>query len=394
MTTSNQFRKRDLIRPVYLPSLLFMMAEGALLPIIPATAESFGVGLATAGAVAGALMLGALLAEVPSALINGILGERRAMMLAGVLGAIGAIIAFAGQNILFLAAGAAMVGAGHSLFGLARHTFLTEKVPPHTRARAMSILGGMFRGGLALGPVVGAGFVASLGVNSVYFFAAGVMLLVSLILFSVNAESMVCPPSENRGRSWMIAKREKNKLRTLGVASAVIAGIRNIRMIALPLFAISLGIDPATASLVIGLTGIIDFALFYLSGIVMDKYGRFWTSVPTLVAFGILYMLFFTMNDLTTFALFAALTALVNALSSGINMVLGADLAPSDARSEFLAGFRLLTTSGNAFSPYVLSGVTLLFGLGPAMAVMGGISFYGAFMFWKYLPKYGQPSQD
>lgn len=394
MANSNQFRKRDLIRPVYLPSLLFMMAEGALLPIIPATAESFGVGLATAGAVAGALMLGALLAEIPSALINGILGERRAMMLAGVFGAIGALIAFIGQNVVFLALGAAMVGAGHSLFGLARHAFLAEKVPSLTRARAMSILGGMFRGGLALGPVIGAGFVASLGVNSVYFFAAGVMLLVTLIVFSVDAESMVCPPSENRGRSWMIAKREKSKLRTLGVASAVIAGIRNIRMIALPLFAISLGIDPGTASLVIGVTGIIDFALFYLSGIVMDKYGRFWTSVPTLLAFGVLYMLFFTMNDLTTFAIFAALTALVNALSSGINMVLGADLAPRDARSEFLAGFRLITTGGNALSPYVLSGVTLLFGLGPAMVVMGGISFYGAIMFWKFLPKYGEPSQD
>lgn len=383
-----------MIRPVYLPSLLFMMAEGALLPIIPATAESFGVGLATAGAVAGALMLGALLAEVPSALINGILGERKAMMLAGVFGAIGALTALVGQNILFLAAGAAMVGAGHSLFGLARHAFLAEKVPSYTRARAMSILGGMFRGGLALGPVVGAGFVAAFGVNSVYFLAAGVMILVSLILFSVDAQSMVCPPSENRGQSWMIAKREKHKLRTLGVASAVIAGIRTIRMIALPLFAISLGIDPATASLVIGLTGIIDFALFYLSGIVMDRYGRFWTSVPTLLAFGVLYMLFFTMTDLTTFAIFAALTALVNALSSGINMVLGADLAPKDARSEFLAGFRLLTTSGNAFSPYVLSGVTLIFGLGPAMAVMGGISFYGAFMFWKFLPKYGKPQID
>ena len=394
MSTAKQFRKRDLIRPVYLPSLLFMMAEGALLPIIPATAESFGVGLATAGAVAGALMLGALLAEVPSALINGILGERRAMIVAGFLGALGALIALIGQNILFLAAGAAMVGAGHSLFGLARHAFLAEKVPGYTRARAMSILGGMFRGGLALGPVAGAGAVALFGVDSVYLLSAAIMLLVSGIIFSVNAESMVCPPSENRGRSWMIAKREKNKLRTLGVASAVIAGIRTIRMIALPLFAISLGIDPGTASLIIGLTGIIDFAFFYLSGIVMDKYGRFWTSVPTLIAFGILYSLFFTMSDITTFAVFAALTALVNALSSGINMVLGADLAPKDARSEFLAGFRLLTTSGNAFSPYVLSGVTLLFGLGPAMAVMGGISFYGAYMFWRFLPKYGQPAQD
>lgn len=394
MSNGNQFRKRDLIRPVYLPSLLFMMAEGALLPIIPATAESFGAGLATAGAVAGALMLGALLAEIPSALINGILGERKAMMLAGVFGAIGALIALLGQNVLFLAFGAAMVGAGHSLFGLARHAFLAEKVPSFTRARAMSILGGMFRGGLALGPVLGAAFVAAFGVNSVYLLAVGIMLSVSLIIFTVNPETMVCPPSENRGRTWMIAKREKNKLRTLGVASAVIAGIRSIRMIALPLFAISLGIDPGTASLIIGLTGVIDFAFFYLSGIVMDKYGRFWTSVPTLVAFGILYMLFFTMNDLNTFALFAALTALVNALSSGINMVLGADLAPIDARSEFLAGFRLITTSGNAFSPYVLSGVTLLFGLGPAMVVMGGISFYGVYMFWRFLPKYGEPSQD
>lgn len=371
-----------------------MMAEGSLLPIIPATAESQGVGLATAGAVAGALMLGALLAEVPSALINGILGERRAMILAGIFGATGSIVALIGQNILFLAAGAAMVGAGHSLFGLARHALLAEKVPGYTRARAMSILGGMFRGGLALGPVVGAGFVAAFGISSVYLLAAGVMLLVSLIIFTVDPEAMRCPPSENRGQSWMIAKRERNKLRTLGVASAVIAGIRNIRMIALPLFAISLGIDAATASLVIGLTGVIDFALFYISGVVMDRYGRFWTSVPTMIAFGILYMLFFTMSNLESFVLFAALTALVNALSSGINMVLGADLAPKDARSEFLAGFRLLTTSGNAFSPYVLSGVTLLFGLGPAMAVLGGISFYGAFMFWRYLPKYGQPVQD
>jgi len=28
------------------------------------------------------------------------------------------------------------------------------------------------------------------------------------------------------------------------------------------------------------------------------------------------------------------------------------------------------------------------------MAVMGGISFFGAYMFWRFLPKYGQPAQD
>lgn len=384
-----EFRKRHLIRPVYLPSLLFMMAEGALLPIIPTTAQSFGAGLALAGAIAGALMLGALLSEIPSALINAAIGERRSMILAGFVGAVGAIAGLFAPNMVLLALGMALVGASHSLFGLARHSFLAEHVPLPKRARSMSILGGMFRGGLALGPVISSVVIVALGLDAAYLASALMLVLVSLILLTVDADSMRCTPSQNRGNTWIITKREKNKLRTLGVASAIISGIRNIRMIALPLFAIQIGIDTSTAALIIGLTGIIDFALFYLSGIIMDKYGRFWTSVPTLMVFGIVYILFFTMDDIFTFTLFASLTALANALSSGINMVLGADLAPADARNEFLAVFRLITTSGNAFSPFVLSGVTAIAGLSVGMGVAGGLSIFGAYMFWRFLPKYG-----
>lgn len=384
-----QFKKRHLIRPVYLPSLLFMMAEGALLPIIPTSAQSFGAGLALAGAIAGALMLGALLAEIPSAFINAAIGERNSMMLAGLIGAIGAMAGLFAPNLGLLAIGMATVGAAHSLFGLARHSFLAEHVPLAQRARAMSILGGMFRGGLALGPVISAAVIAIFGLPAAFIAGGLMMMMVSIVIWSVDGDSMKCTPSLNRGNTWIITKREKNKLRTLGVAAAVISGIRNIRMIALPLFAIQIGLDTSTAALIIGLTGVIDFALFYLSGIIMDKYGRFWTSVPTLLAFGVVYILFFMVGDIFTFTLFASLTALANALSSGINMVLGADLAPPDARNEFLAVFRLLSTGGNAVSPFILSGVTAVAGLGVGMGVAGGLSLYGAYMFWRFLPKYG-----
>lgn len=366
-----------------------MMAEGALLPIIPTSAQSFGAGLALAGAIAGALMLGALLAEIPSAFINAAIGERNSMMLAGLIGAIGAVAGLFAPSLGLLAIGMAAVGAAHSLFGLARHSFLAEHVPLPQRARAMSILGGMFRGGLALGPIISAAVIALFGLPAAFVAGCLMMLLVTVVIWSVDSDSMKCTPSASRGNTWTITKREKNKLRTLGVAAAVISGIRNIRMIALPLFAIQIGLDTSTAALIIGLTGVIDFALFYLSGIIMDKYGRFWTSVPTLLAFGVVYILFFMVGDIFTFTLFASLTALANALSSGINMVLGADLAPIDARNEFLAVFRLLSTGGNAVSPFILSGVTAVAGLGVGMGVAGGLSLYGAYMFWRFLPKYG-----
>jgi hypothetical protein len=41
----SEFRKRSLAAPIYLPSLLITGAEGALLPILPVTAVSYGLSL-------------------------------------------------------------------------------------------------------------------------------------------------------------------------------------------------------------------------------------------------------------------------------------------------------------------------------------------------------------
>ena len=44
-------------------------------------------------------------------------------------------------------------------FGLARHSFMTTRVPLAFRARALSLLGGTFRLGMFIGPFVSAGSV-------------------------------------------------------------------------------------------------------------------------------------------------------------------------------------------------------------------------------------------
>ena len=385
---AEEFRKRRLIAPVYLPSLLFTAAEGALLPILPVSAVLYGFSLAEAAIVTTVLMAGTVIFEIPAARITARIGERSAILTSAVLGSALVLLAFFDFGYAALLVAALGFGAAHALFGLARHSLLSSLVPAQHRPRSMSLLGGMFRGGFAIGPVIGAGFIALFGVQSGYLVAAILLIAAGVSVLSVRAERISTPVSGSEGGIWEVAKREAPKLATLGVASAIISAGRTIRLIGLPLLAIQLGIGPAESSFIFGITGFIDFALFYLSGIIMDRYGKFWSSVPTLLALGTAYLFSFMVTDVFSFWVLASVTALANAASAGINMVLGADLAPPNSRPQFLASFRILTSGGVALAPAMISGLTAVLGLAGALASTGLLNFVGAYLFWRYLPIY------
>jgi MFS family permease len=339
-------------------------------------------------------MVGTMVFEIPASWITTKLGERRSMLLGTALGALSTLLAFLHLGYLSLIVAALGFGAAHSLFGLARHSLLAELVPPEHRPKSMSLLGGMFRGGMAIGPVIGSAFIALYGVEFGYL-AAGVMCLAAgAAVFSVPTTRLSTSPSGQAGNIWAVAKREAPKLATLGVASAIISAGRTIRLIGLPLLAIQLQIDPAETSFIFGITGFIDFSLFYLSGIIMARYGKFWSSVPTLLALGTTYLFSFMVTDVATFWIMASVTALANAVSAGINMILGADLSPPGARSEFLASFRMLTSGGVAIAPAMISVLTASIGLAGALATTGLLNFVGAFLFWRYLPIYAPDKKE
>lgn len=386
MTASAQFRKRHLALPVYIPSLLFTAAESALLPVLPVSATEYGFNLASAGVITTALMLGTLVFEIPASWIVNRIGERNAMLVASLIGTLLTLLAFFHIGYAGLLIAAIGFGTMHSLFGLSRHSMLAGLVPTEHRPKSMSLLGGMFRGGAAIGPVVGGFFIASFGLQYAYLAAALMALLAGISVLLVDQKQLKSTPSGQQGNVWVVAKRESAKLLTLGIASSIISAGRTIRLIGLPLLAIQLGIDAATSSFIFGLTGFIDFALFYLSGLIMDRWGKIWSSVPTLIALGTTYLFSFLVTDLTSFWIIASVTALANAANAGINMVLGADLAPEGARAEFLAAFRILTSGGVVAAPAAISAITALVGVSWALALTGLINFAGAYLFLKYIP--------
>jgi MFS family permease len=377
-----------LLYPVFLPSFLFSIGESSLIPVIPASAEALGADIPTAGIIAGLGMLGTLIADVPAVKFVNFMGERKAMITAAGSAALGILLAVFASNIWMLSIGIFLTGTSHAVFGLARHGFIAEAVPLDKRGRALAILGGTFRGGGFVGPLLGAGVVATWGISNVYWLPVIFSILAASVLLTTKSENFSDTPP-NKGYSiFFIAKREGHKLRSLGLAATTLAIARTARTIGLPLWALYIHLPVATAALYIGVAGALDFALFYSSGQLVDRFGRRWAAVPTLAGMALSLFALTLAHDSTSFLIVALALSLSNALGSGLVMVIGADLAPNDARNEFLAFYRLMIDGGVAITAPAISLLTIAIGLPLAIAGIGLITLGGAIGMWKHIPRF------
>jgi MFS family permease len=386
-TNAQTFKISSLNLPVFAPSLLFGIAEGSLLPIIPASAGALGANLPTAAIITGLVMVGTLVADIPAARLINIIGERKAMLLAAAIGSVGVLVSLLSATLWMLGAGMFLLGASVAVFALARHSFLTEAVPYSHRARSLSILGGVFRAGHFIGPMIGALLITLIDIQAVYWNALIFCALAATVLLFVKPDRMPDTPGTTKGATWMVAKRESKKLATLGVVSAIIGSLRTARIVGLPLWALHIGLPPALTALYIGIAGALDLALSYTSGQIMDRYGRRWAALPTLLGLSFTLALLTTASNPTTFLAVALIMSLVNGVGSGVILVIGSDLAPEGERNEFLASYRLLVDAGIAATPLALSGITALFGLAMGFYSLGTVGLVGFFLANHYLGK-------
>lgn len=390
MPKPNEFKISQLIGSVFVPSSLFSIGEYALIPIIPASASHLGADLPTAALIAGFVMLGTLLADIPAARFVNAVGERRAMMWSSLAAMAGIFVAAIASNIFALGAAVLMVGASAAVFALARHAYMAEHVPISHRARALSFLGGTFRAGAFLGPLLSAGVISIFGIPAVFVLCMFFWLASAIALLLNKDETRSTAISTPMSYTLEIVKREKKKLLTVGMGATILCMLRTTRQVGIPLWALHIGLPADKTALIIGIAGIIDFALFYTSGQIMDKFGRRAAAVPTMIGLSVTHMLIFMATTETEFFALAVITALVNGIGSGLVLTLGADLAPADARNEFLAGFRLLIDGGVAAAPPILAVLAATIGIGAGMFSFGAFGLVGAFLLHRYIPEFVQ----
>lgn len=381
---------RSLVLGVFLPVLLFEIGFGALLPVVPLLAMDRGAGAASAAAVVALLGLGQILADVPAGALAARIGDRRAMLAAAGASVVVLVVMALVPGLASLAVGVLALGACNAVFMLARHAYLTDTTPVTHRARALSTLGGLNRIGLFLGPFAGAAVMHVGGLGSVIWLSAGAAAAAALVVLGVPDEPGHARPADPTPKvgTWRIVVDHRRLFATLGIAVVMVGAVRAARQTALPLWSDAMGLAPATTSLIFGLSGAADMLLFYPAGKVMDRFGRLWTGIPSMVLLTAGFLLLPLTTDLTGLAWAAVLIGLGNGVGAGILMTLGSDASPPGVRPQFLGMWHLLQDSGSALGPLVVAAGPLVATLSAGIYATAGMSAVAGAALARWAPRY------
>ncbi len=389
----DSFPLRRIAVSAFGPSLLFGLGEGAILPVIPLTARDLGASVPMAALVVTLIGIGSLVSNIPASLITMHRGERWAIVAAAVWCAVAMALCAWTSHLGVFAAGCFMVGMSQAVFSLARQSYLTEAVPVAYRARALSTLGGVMRIGMFIGPFAAAAAIHRFGLIGAYGVGIGALAVAAVVAARIPDletdssphDAAADPPAAPTLRSTL--RDHRHVFVTLGIGVMLVSAVRATRQAVIPLWADQLGLAPSVASLIYGLAGGIDMLVFYPAGQVMDRKGRRWVAVPSMVLMGAALLLTPLTNGASTLLLAAAVIGFGNGIGSGMVMTLGADHSPRPGRAHFLGVWRLMSDIGASCGPALLSLLAATLSLGAGIAVTGLIAFAAAAQLAYWIPR-------
>ena len=379
-TNAEQFRLRDVALAAYGPTVVNATGHGAVMPVLALRARELGADVSTAALVVALLGIGMLVASLPAGALVARMGERRTLLLAGLVDGVAMVVAAAATSVPVLGAAVVLSGMTWTAFLLSRQGFMIDAVPITHRARALSTLGGMHRLGMLLGPLLGAGLIHVFGLRSVFVLAAALSVtagLMARLMPDLGSEGRHEQGADGHPSVWSVLVAHHRTLLTLGVAVVVMGASRSVRNGLLPLWADHVGIPASTTSLVFAVAAAVDIAFFFPGGWLMDTRGRAVVAVPVVASVAVGCLLLPLAHSAVGVAAVVTLIAAGNGLGSGIVMTLGADTAPTRGRSQYLGGWRLCGDIGNTGGPLLVSAVAVVAPLATACLVIGLLGLAG-----------------
>lgn len=381
---------KQLILPMYLPSVIYAIGNGALTPVLVLAALAVGFDDATSSAVIG---IGGFIGIMISPFLGGFIarvGDRRAMYIAMALSLIAlnlfllSLVSPPSQHIrAIFVVGIVLVALASNTWLLARQTYIAETTPIAWRSRALATLGGTFRFGELFGPLVATFMLAMWYLTSVVIFNIGAVLITLIMLFAFSLPRAQFDLDDIPDYAQPLHDAEANK--TTSVAATAIMGVainalfilRASRAVIIPLWGTYLGFDATFITAIFGMSALLDTTLFLVAGAVTDKWGRHWGLLPTLIVMSVGISVMILWREPAGYIAGAALIGIGNGFGTGINMTVGADLSPARNKAKFLGKWQAIANIGNAGGPFIISGMTALAGLPWALASIAGIGFLG-----------------
>ena len=345
------FKLRKIIITVYIPAFLTSFCMGMLAPTIPAKVDLIGGTAFIIGLAVGAQGLGEAFFSIPTGLLINKFGNKK-IMLIGMAGlSISGSLSGLFQNNLALYFALFSLGVFYGFFSLSRHSFMTQIVPSEYRGKAFSRFGGINRIGWFFGPVIGGFTAGSIGIDIPFYIISVVALFTTILIFFITepTNEKLIQSNETKPPTFKETILDNKKSFTIGGSGHFIMQfLRQCRHVLIPIWAFSIGLGVEELGLIQSISAAIDMTLFYPVGLIMDKYGRKWTSVPSIILLSLGFIFMTYVDSFNGLMLVGLLLGFANGLGSGAMLTLGSDLSPKNQPGSFLGIWRLFGWSGNS----------------------------------------------
>lgn len=385
---------------VLAPNLLHGAGQGAVVPAIPLAAVDFGASFGLAAVTAAMLPLGQLLFALPAGALVSRFSEKAVMLAAVLTTLVGGVSAFLAPSLAVLMISSFLLGSGVAVFQMARHAWITVAVPVDVRGRSLALVASFNRLGMFIGPLLAA---AALwwadDVRSAFLVIialdVALLALVACVRFprGVTDSGAEAPRSRADSPGVFATLRENRAvLVRLGLVTSILGTVRMTRKIFVPLVGVALGMDAVSVSLLVGVAAGVDFALTYVGGVIIDRWGRMWVAVPPLIIFGVTHIVMAVAGYLPAsqiwFISAALLMAAGNGISAGVVATMGSDLADPHNPGPFLGSWRLITDFMPSLAPLAISGLVAVSSLSVACVAAGVMALMAAALLPRYIRRY------
>ena len=373
---------KPLVFSVYIPTFLFAIAQGLLIPVLPIHAkDTLGANEAMIGMVVAARYLGVMAFDIPAGILISSFGLRKTMIVGIILFALAAIGAALSPTISLLIISRILAGISFSLWSISRHSYIAISVKSSIRGRALSLFGGTTRIGMIIGPILGGILAYYVGIL-IPFYTQGLIALIILILAIYSTRNLV---TESGAFDNSFSVREtvntfskyRKDFATLGILAVCIQFLRAAREFIIPVWGDDIGLDLDEIGFITGISYLIDALMFPIAGILMDKFGRKSTAIPSLILLGISLSLIPFSTTYLLLTMVGIIAGIGNGISSGLILTLGSDLSPKNRPGEFLGIWRFISDSGSLIAPLSIGWIATIATLTFASTISSGIAIFG-----------------
>lgn len=387
-----QDQRLQLILALYVPSILLSIAYTVLAPILPVYAGELTNVYVLIGFILAAESFGRVIGDLPASWFIRRIGMRRTMIVGLWMTLLPMMLLFVVHTIWLTIALLLVVGFGHALYNISRHAYITVIIRTASRGRAIGLLGGVHRIGNFVGPLLGGWIGATFGLRY-GFIGFGMIALITLFFvwrFMEHVAANEVPRNDTPQHVLIgqLIRDQKGIFATAGMGQVLAQLTREGWRVLIPLYAANvLNLDVKTIGYIIGAGSAMDMLVFYLSGVIMDRFGRKWSIVPSFVLQAIGTAFILTAHSALALAFVSAFIGLSNSLSSGTMMTLGSDFSPPEFRGEFLSLWRLIGDMGSMGAPIIVGGVAQILVLQMSVLTVTGSGFGAALLFAFLVPE-------